>query len=299
MSSVSYYTGVVNKRGDKMSVTKEFAVEIDTQLSKLYDKRWNVSIKIQDAEESKKFYEKYYPSSVEKIQSQIEKIETLECELSKINEEIRGLNKIYDQDPWTRAFLVINSNGHVHSSMDCSTCFPTTRYNWLIQYSNDDEKTIVEDAGQDACTICYPSAPAEVLNRPSRIVTADKIAKAQAKAERDAKREAKLAKEKADAPTASGEFLYFKDGKYTQVIKTERTAVSEWFNLQWRIEREVVTHYFDGTAHSEESIESQKREIIEAQEKADIICKSLAEKHGVSFEQELKTLQTKYKRRAA
>jgi hypothetical protein len=92
--------------------------------------------------------------------------------------------------------LVINSNGHVHSSMDCNTCFDTTRYNWLVQYSNDDEKTIVEDAGQDACTICYPSAPAEVLNRPSRIVTADKVAKAKAKAERDAKREAKLPKKK-------------------------------------------------------------------------------------------------------
>lgn len=282
-----------------MSVTKEFAVEIDTQLSKLYDKRWGILTKLEDAKDSKKFYEKHYPNSVEKIQSEINKIEILKEQLFKVGNEILELNEIYEQDPWTRAFLVINSNGHVHSSMDCSTCFPTTRYNWLIQYSNDDEKTIVEDAGEDACTICYPSAPAEVLNRPSRIVTADKIAKAQAKAERDAKREAKLAKEKADAPTASGEFLYFKDGKYTQVIKTERTAVSEWFNLQYKATKEIVTHYYNGEAHSEESIENQKREIIEAQEKADIICKSLAEKHGVSFEQELKTLQTKYKRRAA
>ena len=283
-----------------MSVTKEFAVKIDTELSSWYDKRWDLISKLESAEDSIKFYEKYYPTSVEKIQESIEKVAKIKSEIFKVNVEIKKLNAIYDQDPWTRAFLVLASNGHVHSSMDCSTCFETTRYNWLIQYSNDDEKTIVEDAGKDACTICYPSAPADVLNRPSRIVTADKIAKAAAKAERDAKREAKLAKEKADAPTASGEFLYFKDGKYTQVIKTERTAVSEWFNLQYGIEREVVTHYYNGEPHSEESIESQKREIIESQEKADIICKSLAEKHGVSFEQELKTLQTKYnKRRAA
>ena len=280
-----------------MSVTKEFAVKIDTELSSWYEKRWALVSKLESAEEAKKFYEKHYPNRVEEIEKAIEKIARVKSEISKVNVEISKLNAIYNQDPWTRAFLVLASNGHVHSSMDCNTCFPTTRYNWLVQYSNDDENTIVEDAGEDACTICYPSAPAEVLNRPSRIVTADKIAKAQAKAERDTKREAKLAKQKADAPTKSGEFLYFKDGKYTEEIRTERTAVSEWNNLQYRITSEVVTHYYNGEAHTEESIQHQKDQILKAQDKADIICQSLAEKHGVSFDQQLKILQTKYKKR--
>jgi CO dehydrogenase/acetyl-CoA synthase beta subunit len=164
--------------------------------------------------------------------------------------------------------------------MDCNTCFATTRYNWLVQYSNDDEKTIVEDAGQDACTICYPSAPAEVLNRPSRIVTADKVAKAKAKAEREAKKAEKIAKEKANAPTKSGEFLYFKEGKYTEVIKTERSAVSKWFNNQ----------YWILNSSNPESQESKKQV-------NEIICKNLAEKNGVSFDQQLKILETKYKKR--
>lgn len=172
-----------------MSVTKEFAVKIDTELSSWYDKRWDLVSKLESAEDTKEFYEKHYSTRVDEIEKAIEKIAVIKSEIYAVNVEISKLNKIYEQDPWTRAFLVINSNGHVHSSMDCSTCFATTRYNWLIQYSNDDEKTIVEDAGQDACTVCYPSAPADVLNRPSRIVTADKIAKAQAKAERDAKRQ--------------------------------------------------------------------------------------------------------------
>lgn len=281
-------------------VTKEFAVKIDTELSSWYDKRWDLISKLESAEDSKKFYEKHYSTRVDEIEKAIEKIAVIKSEIYGVNVEISKLNKIYDQDPWTRAFLVINSNGHVHSSMDCSTCFATTRYNWLIQYSNDDENTIVEDAGKDACTVCYPSAPAEVLNRPSRIVTADKIAKAAAKAERDAKKAAKLAKQKADAPTKSGEFLYFKDGRYTEEIRTERTAVSEWNTLQYIISREIVTHYYNGEAHTEESIQHQKDQILKAQEKADIICQNLAEKHGVSFDQQLKTLQTKYnKRRAA
>ena len=282
-----------------MSVTKEFAVKIDTELSSWYDKRWDLSSKLDIAEDTKKFYEKHYPTRVEEIEKAIEKIAEIKSEISAVNVEIAKLNKIYNQDPWTRAFLVLASNGHVHSSMDCNTCFPTTRYNWLVQYSNDDENTIVEDAGQDACTVCYPSAPADVLNRPSRIVTADKIAKAAAKAERDAKKVARIAKEKANAPTASGEFLTYKEGKWTRVIKTERSAVTEWFNLQWTIEREVVTHYFNGEAHSEESIQKQKDEIAFAQEIADLIVRNLAEKNGVSFDQQFKILNNKYQKRRA
>jgi len=278
-----------------MSVTKEFAVKIDTELSSWYHKRWDLSSKLDVAEDTKKFYEKHYPTRVDEIEKAIGKIAVIKSEISAVNVEIAKLNKIYNQDPWTRAFLVLASNGHVHSSMDCNTCFPTTRYNWLVQYSNDEESTIVEDAGQDACTICYPSAPAEVLNRPSRIVTADKIAKAEAKAWRDAKKAEKIAKEKANAPTKSGEFLYFKNGKYTEVIKTERSAVTEWFNLQWN--REVVTHYYDGTPHTAESILEQEQHNAKNKEKAEIICQSLAEKYGVSFDQQLKILQTKYKKR--
>jgi len=282
-----------------MSVTKEFAVKIDTELSSWYNKRWNLISNLESAEDTKKFYEKHYPTRVEEIEKAIEKIAGIKSEIYGVNVEIAKLNKIYDQDPWTRAFLVLASNGHVHSSMDCNTCFPTTRYNWLIQYSNDDEKTIVEDAGQDACTICYPSAPAEVLNRPSRIVTADKIAKAQAKAERDAKKVARIAKEKANAPTASGEFLIYKEGKWTRVIKTERSAIIEWADLQWKIEKEIVTHYYNGEAHSAESIQEQKDEKAFAQEIADLIARNLAEKHGVSFDQQLKILNNKYQKRRA
>ena len=266
-----------------MSVTKEFAVKIDTELSSWYHKRWDVSSKLDVAEDSIRFYEKHYPNLVEEIQKYKDKVAKLNQEYAKIQAEIKKLDAIYDQDPWTRAFLVINSNGHVHSSMDCNTCFPTTRYNWLVQYSNDDEKTIVEDAGQDACTVCYPSAPAEVLNRPSRIVTADKIAKAQAKAERDAKREARIAKEKANAPTASGEPLkiirsIYKDGKISyEWIKTERSAVTYWLN---------ETAWSKHSPREDYTVDALR-----------LIVQNLAEKNGVSFDQQLKILENKLKKR--
>jgi hypothetical protein len=91
--------------------------------------------------------------------------------------------------------------------------------------------------------------------------------------------------------------LTYKEGKWTRVIKTERSAVTEWFNLQWTIEREVVTHYFNGEAHSAESIQKQKDEIAFAQEIADLIARNLAEKHGVSFDQQLKILNNKHQKR--
>jgi len=275
--------------------TKEFAVKVDTELSQLHDKVWENISDYQSLVDKFEWAKKYnHFEQCEEIQLKLLKLHE---KRSILKDKIRELDKIYNQDPWTRAFLVINSNGHVHSSMDCNTCFPTTRYNWLVQYSNDDENTIVEDAGRDACTICYPSAPAEVLNRPSRIVTADKVAKAQAKAERDAKKVARIAKEKASAPTASGEFLLYKEGKWTREIKTERTAIIEWADFQSRIEREIVTHYYNGEAHSAESIQEQKDEKAFAQEIADLIARNLAEKHGVSFDQQLKILQDKYKKR--
>jgi len=279
-------------------VTKEFAVKIDTELSELHDKVWNINADYLSLVDQFRWAEKYNRSErCEEIQLELIKLQE---KRSIIKDKIRELDVIYFQDPWNRAFLVVSSDGHVHKTLDCSTCFATTRYAWLVQYSNDDENTIVEDAGQDACTVCYPSAPAETLNRPSRIVTADKVAKEQARVEREAKKAAKLAKEKADAPTASGEPLavpssYSRGG--FEYIRTERTAVSEWNNLQYRITSEVVTHYYNGEPHTEESIQHQKDLILEAQDKADIICKSLAEKHGVSFDQQLKILQDKYKKR--
>jgi hypothetical protein len=282
-------------------VTKEFAVKVDTELSELHGKVYTINSKIIDVQDDIKFTERsgFYNEENKKarIEESLAKIEELKKKREPIAIRIKELDAIYNQDPWTRAFLVVNNNGHVHSSLDCSTCFSTTRYQWLIQYSNDDENTIVEDAGQDACTICYPSAPAETLNRPSRIVTADKVAKAEAKAERDAKKAARVAKEKANAPTASGTVLTYKEGKWTCEIKTERSAITEWFSQYSDSQREIVTEYYDGKPHTEESIQHQKDRKAFAGEIAQLICFNLAEKHGITYDEQEAILIKKYEKR--
>lgn len=88
---------------------------------------------------------------------------------------------------WDRAFLVQNTGGHVHSSMSCSTCNngeSATRFAWMTDYSGQTEEQIVEDAGERACTVCYPTAPAETLGRPTKMFGPDEMA---AKAAADAK----------------------------------------------------------------------------------------------------------------
>ncbi len=85
---------------------------------------------------------------------------------------------------WTRAWLVLNTGGHVHRTPQCRTCFATTKFAWLTQLSGHGETEIVEQAGEAACTECYPSAPIDVRNRPSRIKTPAQLAREAEKAER-------------------------------------------------------------------------------------------------------------------
>lgn len=91
---------------------------------------------------------------------------------------------------WTRYYLVTNSNGHVHWTQDCTTCFIDTQFAWLTQFSGTSHDDLVELAGEKACTVCFPNAPVDVLKRASKLTTpereareAEKAAKAQAAAE--------------------------------------------------------------------------------------------------------------------
>ena len=136
-----------------------------------------------------------------------------------------------EEGRWTRAFLVINSNGHVHNGMNCSTCYDSTRYEWLTAYSAADETEIVEAAGEMACTVCYPSAPAEVLNRPANLISKTRAEKDAAKAQRAAEKAEREAKRKAKAATITGDDLIVPDDYWpnrTERISTEYAARREW-----------------------------------------------------------------------
>ena len=76
---------------------------------------------------------------------------------------------------WSRFFLVNNVGGHIHSSMSCSTCRPTTEFSWLPTLSGLTEAEAVAEHGAILCTVCFPSAPVEWTNG-HEVAAADKKA---------------------------------------------------------------------------------------------------------------------------
>jgi hypothetical protein len=121
---------------------------------------------------------------------------------------------------WNRYFLVKNANGHVHRNTSCSTCFVDTQYAWLPSLSDCDEDARIEEWGERACTVCFPSAPVNPFySRPARI---DREAQAARQAEA-AKRQA--AKDEKAITDLDGQPLKVK-GVYG-VIKTKVAARNE------------------------------------------------------------------------
>lgn len=85
------------------------------------------------------------------------KLSEAEAGLRELEQAADALEDLYTG--WSRFFLVTSSSGHIHSSMCCSTCRPTTQYGWLPQLSGQTEEQAVKDCGPTLCTVCFPSAP--------------------------------------------------------------------------------------------------------------------------------------------
>lgn len=62
---------------------------------------------------------------------------------------------------WNRYFLVVSSDGLVHSTMKCSTCYETTRFAPLPSLSGASLDETVALVGSALCSTCYPLAPTD------------------------------------------------------------------------------------------------------------------------------------------
>lgn len=193
-------------------------------------------------------------------------------ESKKAREEGRPFHQEFERrGGWSRAFLVSNSNGHVHSSMNCSSCFPTTRYEWVTDFSGKNEDEIIEAAGERACTVCFPNAPVATLNKPTQMFTKEERDKA---ARKDAREQAALAKKQkqiAAALTPDGspfttEFTDWYGHASKESFKTERTATT------WVIDGMIRSKLYPHTDQS-------------AKEARDRVVSAIAEKHGRSFDE--------------
>lgn len=123
---------------------------------------------------------------------------------------------------WTRFFAVIG--GHLHKDRNCSSCFPTTQFAWMSEFSAQDAEGVVDMAGEFACTVCFPDAP---VNKKSMLPM--HVAEREAAAERKAEREAKATKA-ADDKIVVGREVY----------KTLRAAENR---IGWEIESALTRKF--------------------------------------------------------
>lgn len=177
------------------------------------------------------------------IESTFERYEAAGAELARLADEAEPMEAEYAARRWSRAFLVTNTGGHVHSSLSCSTCYvdrwdpvtgvwkPGTQYHWMVEYSGKDEAEIVEAAGSRACTVCYPSAP---VDKPTVMFTPDEVEKAKAKEAREAAKVERERKRLEKALLPSGEPLVV-GTSYSDRIAT-LSAARTWLtdSAQWR-----------------------------------------------------------------
>ena len=83
----------------------------------------------------------------------------LRADLAELQEDtIKPMEQAWrNYGRWPRYYMV--KGGHVHKSASCTTCYPTTIFAWLPTLSDEPMEKMVEEWGEQACTVCFPEAP--------------------------------------------------------------------------------------------------------------------------------------------
>jgi hypothetical protein len=181
---------------------------------------------------------------------------------------------------WTRFFMVMNNGGHLHSSRQCSTCRWSTQFAWMPEYSGSVEAEIVDLAGEDACSVCFPSAPVEQKSMlPFRVKEREEIEKLAA--EKAEKLAAKLAK----AINADGSEWKVRELGMHENFKTIRS-------VELAIHRELDNkHWYGNMEHRTEAENAANR--AQYDELALFLAKKLAERTGRDAEAIVADIQAK------
>jgi pyruvate/2-oxoglutarate dehydrogenase complex dihydrolipoamide acyltransferase (E2) component len=174
-----------------MDLTTATPVEIDTELARLWEAQSKADAYGASHRASLADWDKRFGGSQPQYNSFREAAERYEAESAALAAEALPYQEEYLRRPWSRFFLVTNQNGHIHTSMSCSTCFMDTQFAWLPDYSGMSDQEIVAIEAYRCCTVCMPIAPAEQKAAAQKRSKEERERKA---AERQAKKDAKAAK---------------------------------------------------------------------------------------------------------
>jgi hypothetical protein len=287
------------------NMTTRTPVEIDTELAEInaryYAKMREVhryNRDVDNARRGREWAENRGHTDLSSYDRDIEHYKALATENFKaaveIMKEARPHNAEFDRrGGWFRAWLVDNTSGHVHSSMDCSTCYPTTEFVWLPEYSGRTEPELIADARSMACTVCFSSAPVDT--RPGLIeAPARKAARKQREAEKAVRDPAKKAKGITN-PDGS-ELLIPSELKIRRgetegyPVKAERTA--EIMTVDALVTEKVVHDGHLSTRHGfREGLEEEDSKVAEVQ--LGLLLPALAHKRGITEEELRESLAPK------
>jgi hypothetical protein len=153
-----------------MKLSQMTPVEIDKMLSEIWERANQFFSRANSEMRQGRRYKEYggYEDSAARHFAEGERLKAKGIEILKetdpLDEEFKS------RGGWNRYYLVTNNNGHVHREMHCSTCRPSTQYVWLIDLADCDEKAMVAEHGERACTVCFPDAPTmEGYNTPKEV----------------------------------------------------------------------------------------------------------------------------------
>ena len=292
-----------------MNITTATPKEIDFKISEIYDRFYKAlgeanvargylasTLRFPPKPGTPQYRVDQHNESVAKYEAMIEERDAIAtailAETAPYDAEFRA------RGGWTRAFLVTNAGGHVHNTMRCSSCFATTQFAWLPEYSGDSEEIMVEDAGESCCTICFPSAPVDVLNRPSKIELperkAARLEREKAKAERDAKKLATgILTPEGEEVRIPSSFSWGARGELVKSARTAETKAVDYLVVVKLAEAGCLDepHFFEGY---------REREVKEATECLEILIPALAAKRGVTEDEfregVTKKVEGKYKK---
>lgn len=140
----------VNHRIDGYIDSLHFDVGDKSQYTSHKVRVWKMTTAEVENAEPKNWLARDYADTMTKLKDARNELSLFEDALYIENAKYTG---------WSRFFLV--TGGHIHSSMSCSTCYPTTLFGWLPQLSGLTEADAVAAHGPLLCSVCYPSAPVE------------------------------------------------------------------------------------------------------------------------------------------
>lgn len=267
----------------------EAPINIDMELSQLYNEYASLAKKIARNKANIEYYEKLKEEGQLLGKDGLSEMHNSMSDMMKDAKELENKMDVYNREfdrrgGWNRAFIVNNINGHVHKSMNCSTCYSDTEYSWIPEVSDKSEGKIVEAAGNKACTVCYPSAPVSALNRPSKLMSEAEKIKAAERDDRDAKRVEKENKAKTGAITApdGSPLVYIDEYGYETYYKNERSAQIDAVEaivdkLSYDVMQKNDPDYW--TDHLVERNKGNR------QAKIDVLVDALAAKRGTSSEE--------------